>query len=109
MKMCNREVRTIGRITNQASILTTINKARNDVGFLKQIVLRLAEYEDYYDLFKEQQRLISKHVFHKMYPASCTEKIQVFESREEWLNFVKAKSAIDGFLDGGMMFYDENE
>ena len=98
--MSNGEVRTIDRITDETSILTTIKKANNDVEFLKQLAIRLAEYEDYYDLFKEQQRLILKHVFHKMHPASCTEKIQVFENREEWLNFVKVHSAIDGFLDG---------
>lgn len=38
------------------------------------------------DTLKE---ILSKHVIRKMYPAKCTDKIQVFESREEYNEVMK--------------------
>ena len=37
------------------------------------------------------KEILDKHVLIKMYPAKCTDKIQVFESREEYnevMNFI---------------------
>ena len=35
------------------------------------------------------KEILDKHVLMKMYPAKCTDKIQVFESREEYDNVMK--------------------
>ena len=50
------------------------------------------------DLLLKQQELIKKHIFHKMYPACCADKIQVFENREEWTKFVTLNFKIDQLL-----------
>lgn len=35
------------------------------------------------------KEILDKHVLMKMYPAKCTDKIQVFESREEYNEVMK--------------------
>ncbi len=50
------------------------------------------------DLLIKQQELILKHIFHKMYPSCCTDRIQVFENRQEWDEFVKINIKIDTML-----------
>ena len=45
-------------------------------------------------LLIKQRDLIDKCIFHKMYPACCTDKIQVFENREQYMNFIKINNTI---------------
>jgi len=45
-------------------------------------------------LLIKQRDLIDRCIFHKMYPACCTDKIQVFENREQYMNFIKINNTI---------------
>lgn len=45
-------------------------------------------------LLIQQRDLIDICIFHKMYPARCTDKIQVFENREQYMNFIKINNSI---------------
>ena len=52
------------------------------------------EYNELTTLLIKQRDLISKCIFHKMCPACCTDKIQVFENREQYMNFIKINNTI---------------
>lgn len=52
------------------------------------------EYNELTTLLIKQRDLIDRCIFHKMYPACCTDKIQVFENREQYMNFIKINNTI---------------
>ncbi len=52
------------------------------------------EYNELTTLLIQQRDLIDRCIFHKMYPACCTDKIQVFENREQYMNFIKINNTI---------------
>lgn len=52
------------------------------------------EYNELTTLLIQQRDLIDICIFHKMYPARCTDKIQVFENREQYMNFIKINNTI---------------
>lgn len=54
----------------------------------------LGERNELVTLLIQQRDLINRCIFHKMYPACCTDKIQVFENREQYMNFIKINTAI---------------
>ena len=45
-------------------------------------------------LVVEQQEWLKRLIFHKMYPAICTDHIQVFESRKEYMEFIRLQVKI---------------
>ena len=52
------------------------------------------EHNELTTLLIQQRDLIDICIFHKMYPARCTDKIQVFENREQYMNFIKINNTI---------------
>ena len=52
------------------------------------------EHNELTTLLIQQRDLIDICIFHKMYPACCTDKIQVFENREQYMNFIKINNTI---------------
>ena len=54
----------------------------------------LDEHNELTTLLIQQRDLIDRCIFHKMYPACCTDKIQVFENREQHMNFIKINNTI---------------
>ena len=54
----------------------------------------LDEHNELTTLLIQQRDLIDRCIFHKMYPACCTDKIQVFENREQYMNFIKINNTI---------------
>ena len=52
------------------------------------------EYNELTTLLIKQRDLIDRCIFHKMYPACCTDKIQVFDNREQYINFIKINNTI---------------
>lgn len=51
------------------------------------------------ELIKQQQKFIKMYILHKMYPSICTDKIQVFEDREEYNKFINLHFKIDRLLE----------
>lgn len=56
------------------------------------------EYNELTTLLIQQRDLINICMFHKMYPARCTDKIQVFENREQYMKFVRLQVEIEKLL-----------
>ena len=54
----------------------------------------LGERNELITLLAQQRDLINRYIFLKMYPACCTDKIQVFENREQYMNFIKINNTI---------------
>lgn len=47
---------------------------------------------------KKYNKFIERNIIHKMYPACCTDPIQVFSNREEYNTFIKEFFEVDRLL-----------
>ena len=56
------------------------------------------ELEKLKELTENLKELTTRHIFHKMTPSTCSIPIQVFENREEWLEFARVNFAITKLL-----------
>lgn len=56
------------------------------------------EYNELTTLLIQQRDLIDICIFHKMYPAKCTDYVQVFQNREEYMEFVRLQVEIEKLL-----------
>ena len=66
-----------------------------DLGLTSDIAYILQDkHNELTTLLIKQRDLIDRCIFHKMYPACCTDKIQVFENREQYMNFIKINNTI---------------
>lgn len=45
-----------------------------------------------------QQEWLKRLIFRKMYPAKCTDYVQVFQNREEYMEFVRLQVEIEKLL-----------
>lgn len=57
-----------------------------------------AKLEKLKELTENLKELTTRHIFHKMTPSTCSIPIQVFENREEWLEFARVNFAITKLL-----------
>ena len=59
---------------------------------------KIEQLEKLKELTENLKELTARHIFHKMTPSTCSIPIQVFENREEWLEFARVNFAITKLL-----------
>jgi hypothetical protein len=76
-----------------------IDLTAEDLGLLiNTIEAQQQELEKLKELTGKLKELTARHIFHKMTPSTCSIPIQVFENREEWLEFARVNFAITKLL-----------
>lgn len=80
----------IPRYYSQDAVDAQYEQMMKKFGILGEEIEKLkAENKQLKEERDKLKEILDKHVLMKMYPAKCTDKIQVFESREEYDEVIK--------------------
>jgi regulator of replication initiation timing len=83
-------VSEIPRYYSQDAVDAQYEQMMKKFGILGEEIEKLkAENKQLKEERDKLKEILDKHVLMKMYPAKCTDEIQVFESREEYDNVMK--------------------